>query len=355
MKKKALITGISGQDGSYLSEYLLELGYDVYGVVRRLSTAEHQTYRNEHIRSEIKFYYADLLDELSLFNIVNKVQPDEIYNLAAMSHVKISSDIPAFTIKANSLGALAILEVARQILPNVKFYQASSSEMFGNSCDADGFQRLTTPMKPVSPYGCSKLLAFNLTCHYRSAYKLHASNGILFNHESPRRGETFVTKKITSTLCKIALGYDKCLYLGNLNSLRDWGHAKEYAEMQWKMMQKKKPSDYVIATGKQHSVKDFVNKVCKYLQIKIKWIGKNKNEKAIVIKVNKIKCPAINVGSVIVKIDKNYLRPTDVENLIGDSRKARKELKWTPKLSLDDLVKEMVDDDYKKNKKLYNI
>jgi GDPmannose 4,6-dehydratase len=296
-----------------------------------------------------------VLDYSSINALINKIKPNEIYNLAAQSHVAVSFQLPVYTAQVNAIGTLNILEAIRHspLAKKIKFYQASSSEMYGLIQEKK--QNEKTNFYPLSPYGTSKVFAYWITRNYREAYNLFACNGILFNHESPRRGETFVTKKITSTLCKIALGYDKCLYLGNLNSLRDWGHAKEYAEMQWKMMQKKKPSDYVIATGKQHSVKDFVNKVCKYLQIKIKWIGKNKNEKAIVIKVNKIKCPAINVGSVIVKIDKNYLRPMDVENLIGDSRKARKELKWTPKLSLDDLVKEMVDDDYKKNKKLYNI
>ena len=257
MKKKALITGISGQDGSYLAEYLLELDYDVYGIVRRLSTAEHQTYRNEHILNKINFFYADLLDELSLLNTINKIKPDEIYNLAAMSHVRISSEIPSFTIKANSLGALAILESIRQVLPNTKFYQASSSEMFGNCCDNDGFQRLTTPMKPVSPYGCSKLLAFNLTCHYRSAYKLHACNGILFNHESPRRGSNFVSNKIIKTAVQIKKGMRIKLELGNLDSKRDWGHAYDYVRAIHKIINYEKPRDFIVSTGEAHSVRDF--------------------------------------------------------------------------------------------------
>jgi len=315
MKKKALITGISGQDGSYLSEYLLELGYDVYGVVRRLSTAEHQTYRNEHIRSEIKFYYADLLDELSLFNIVNKVQPDEIYNLAAMSHVKISSDIPAFTIKANSLGALAILEVARQILPNVKFYQASSSEMFGNSCDADGFQRLTTPMKPVSPYGCSKLLAFNLTCHYRSAYKLHASNGILFNHESPRRGSNFVSNKIIKTAVQIKKGAKIKLELGNLDSKRDWGHAYDYVRAIHKIVNYGKARDFIVSTGEAYSVRDF----CKITFDKLH----------------------LNYEDHVF-VNEKYKRPEELNYLRGDSLETRNLLNWKPTYSFEKMIDEML-------------
>jgi len=315
MKKKALITGISGQDGSYLSEYLLELGYDVHGVVRRLSTAEHQTYRNEHIRSEIKFYYADLLDELSLFNIINKVQPDEIYNLAAMSHVKISSDIPAFTIKANSLGALAILEVSRQILPNVKFYQASSSEMFGNSCDADGFQRLTTPMKPVSPYGCSKLLAFNLTCHYRSAYKLHACNGILFNHESPRRGSNFVSNKIIKTAVQIKKGAKIKLELGNLDSKRDWGHAYDYVRAIHKIVNYGQARDFIVSTGEAYSVRDF----CKITFDKLH----------------------LNYEDHVF-VNEKYKRPEELNYLRGDSLETRNLLNWKPTYSFEKMIDEML-------------
>ena len=310
-----MITGISGQDGSYLSEYLLELGYDVHGVVRRLSTAEHQTYRNEHIRSEIKFYYADLLDELSLLNIINKVQPDEIYNLAAMSHVKISSDIPAFTIKANSLGALAILEVSRQILPNVKFYQASSSEMFGKSCDADGFQRLTTPMKPVSPYGCSKLLAFNLTCHYRSAYKLHACNGILFNHESPRRGSNFVSNKIIKTAVQIKKGAKIKLELGNLDSKRDWGHAYDYVRAIHKIVNYGQARDFIVSTGEAYSVRDF----CKITFDKLH----------------------LNYEDHVF-VNEKYKRPEELNYLRGDSLETRNLLNWKPTYSFEKMIDEML-------------
>lgn len=315
IKKKALITGISGQDGSYLSEYLLELGYEVYGIVRRLSTAEHQTYRNDHIRDKIKFFYADLLDELSLLNIINTVKPDEIYNLAAMSHVKISSDIPSFTIKVNSLGALSILEVIRQIAPNVKFYQASSSEMFGNSCDADGFQRLTTPMKPVSPYGCSKLLAYNLTCHYRTAYKLHAYNGILFNHESPRRGSNFVSNKIIKTAVQIKKGEKIKLELGNLDSKRDWGHAYDYVRAIHKIVNFEKPRDFIVATGEAYSVRDF----CKITFGKLN----------------------LNYEDHVIINDK-YKRPEELNYLRGDSSETKKLLNWKPTYSFEKMIDEML-------------
>jgi GDPmannose 4,6-dehydratase len=356
VRKVALITGITGQDGSYLSEILLKKNYIVHGIKRRSSS--FNTERIDHIYIDRRYstnfflHYGDVLDYSSINALINKIKPNEIYNLAAQSHVAVSFQLPVYTAQVNAIGTLNILEVIRHstLSKKIKFYQASSSEMYGLIQKKK--QNEKTNFYPLSPYATSKVFAYWITRNYREAYNLFACNGILFNHESPRRGETFVTKKITSTLCKIALGYEKCLYLGNLNSLRDWGHAKEYAEMQWRMMQKKIPSDYVIATGKQYSVKQFVNKVCNYLQIKIKWIGKNKNEKAIVIDVNKIKCPSIKVGSIIVKVDKNYLRPMDVDNLIGDSRKAKKELKWNPKLSLDDLVKEMVDDDYKKTQKI---
>jgi GDPmannose 4,6-dehydratase len=315
MKKKALITGISGQDGSYLAEYLLELDYDVYGIVRRLSTAEHQTYRNEHILNKINFFYADLLDELSLLNTINKIKPDEIYNLAAMSHVRISSEIPSFTIKANSLGALAILESIRQVLPNTKFYQASSSEMFGNCCDNDGFQRLTTPMKPVSPYGCSKLLAFNLTCHYRSAYKLHACNGILFNHESPRRGSNFVSNKIIKTAVQIKKGMRIKLELGNLDSKRDWGHAYDYVRAIHKIINYEKPRDFIVSTGEAHSVRDF----CKITFDKLN----------------------LNYEDHII-INEKYKRPEELNYLRGDSLETRKLLNWKPTYSFEKIIDEML-------------
>jgi GDPmannose 4,6-dehydratase len=315
MKKKALITGISGQDGSYLAEYLLEMNYEVYGIVRRLSTAEHQTYRNENILGKINIFYGDLLDELSLLNIIKIIKPDEIYNLAAMSHVKISSDIPSFTIKTNSLGALNILEISRQILPNVKYYQASSSEMFGNSCDADGFQRLTTPMKPVSPYGCAKLLAFNLTCHYRSAYKLHASNGILFNHESPRRGSNFVSNKIIKTAVQIKKGKKIKLELGNLDSKRDWGHAYDYVRAIYKILNYNTAKDFIVSTGQAYSVRDF----CKITFDKLN----------------------LNYEDHVV-INEKFKRPEELNYLRGDSSETRKLLNWQPTYSFEKMIDEMI-------------
>jgi len=315
MKKKALITGISGQDGSYLAEHLLEMDYDVFGIVRRLSTAEHQTYRNENILDNINIYYADLLDELSLLNIIRTIQPDEIYNLAAMSHVRISSDMPSFTIKTNSLGVLNILEISRQVLPNVKYYQASSSEMFGNSCDDDGFQRLTTPMKPVSPYGCAKLLGYNLTCHYRSAYKLHACNGILFNHESPRRGSNFVSNKIIKTAVQIKKGKKTKLELGNLDSKRDWGHAYDYVRAIHKILNYKEPRDFIVSTGYAYSVRDF----CKITFDKLN----------------------LNYEDHVV-INERFKRPQELGYLRGDSKETRELLNWKPTYSFEQMIDEML-------------
>ena len=256
MTKKALITGVGGQDGSYLSEYLLNLGYEVHGVIRRHSVAENQDSRISHVTRNITTHYGDMLDVPSLTRIVTAVQPDEIYNLAAMSHVRISYDVPSFTIQTNGLGVLNLLEVYRNFAPNAKFYQASSSEMFGNSVDEDGIQRLTTPMNPVSPYGCAKLLAFNLVRHYRHAYKLHACNGILFNHESPRRGSNFVTNKVVKTAVEIKKGLKEKLELGNLDSYRDWGHSKDYVRAMHKIVNHDTPEEFIVATGETHSVGD---------------------------------------------------------------------------------------------------
>jgi GDPmannose 4,6-dehydratase len=315
MKKKALITGISGQDGSYLAEYLLELNYDVYGIIRRISTAEHQTYRNEKILDRITCYYGDLQDEMSLFRIIKEVKPDEIYNLAAMSHVRVSNEMPAFTIKTNSLGTLALLEICRNILPNIKFYQASSSEMFGNSCDEDGFQRLTTPMRPVSPYGCSKLLAYNLVCHYRNAYKLHACNGILFNHESPRRGSNFVSNKIIKTAVQIKKGLKVKLELGNLDSKRDWGHSYDYVRAMHKIINYEKARDFVVATGKTYSVRDF----CKITFDKLN----------------------LDYQDYVIINDK-YKRPEELNYLRGDSSEVKKILNWEPTYTFDQMIDEMI-------------
>ncbi len=354
MKKKiALITGVTGQGGSYLSELLLNKGYIVHGIKRRSSSFNTERidhiYIDPHKKTNFYLHYGDLLDSNNILNIIKKTKPDEIYNLAAQSHVATSFEMPEYTVQVNSIGALKILEAIRilGLSKKTKFYQASSSEMFGKI--QNKIQNEKTPFYPLSPYASSKLFAYWITKNYREAYGIYACNGILFNHESPRRGETFVTRKITMGLSKIALGLDKCLYLGNIYSLRDWGYAKDYAEIQWKMMQQKKPEDYVIATGKQYSVKFFVEKCCTYLGLNIKWKGKGLKEFAIVTKVkDKRKCPKIVVGQKIIKVDKKYFRPLDVENLIGDMKKATKKLNWKSKTNIFQLIKNMIDEDYKK-------
>jgi GDPmannose 4,6-dehydratase len=315
-KKKALITGISGQDGSYLAEFLLELGYEVFGLVRRLSTPENQSTRYENIIDKIELFYGDLNDEISLYNLVDKVRPDEIYNLAAMIHVKISFDQPAFTIKNNSLAVLTLLEAMRKYCPNSKFYQASSSEMFGNSVDDDGFQRMNTPMHPVSPYGCAKLLAYNLTRHYRNAYKLHICNGILFNHESPRRGSNFVTNKIIKTAVEIKKGKKNKLVLGNLDAKRDWGHSYDYVRAMHKILNYEIPMDFIVSTGTTRSVRD----LCE-------------------ITFNKL---GLNYLDYVVT-DKKYMRPEELKFLCGDSSEIRKVLNWTPKYTFDKMIDEMIE------------
>ena len=315
-KKKALITGISGQDGSYLAEFLLELGYEVFGLVRRLSTPENQSTRYENIIDKIELFYGDLNDEISLYNLVDKVRPDEIYNLAAMSHVKISFDQPAFTIKNNSLAVLTLLEAMRKYCPNSKFYQASSSEMFGNSVDDDGFQRMNTPMHPVSPYGCAKLLAYNLTRHYRNAYKLHICNGILFNHESPRRGSNFVTNKIIKTAVEIKKGKKYKLVLGNLDAKRDWGHSYDYVRAMHKILNYEIPMDFIVSTGTTRSVRD----LCE-------------------ITFNKL---GLNYLDYVVT-DKKYMRPEELKFLCGDSSEIRKVLNWSPKYTFDKMIDEMIE------------
>lgn len=315
MKKKAFITGISGQDGSYLSEYLLNKDYEVYGIVRRHSVAENQSYRFEHIENKLNIFYGDLLDQFSLNNLLSEIKPDEIYNLAAQSHVRISSDIPNLTTEINSLGVLNILEAFKKNCPEARFYQASSSEMFGLTVDEDGFQRETTQMNPVSPYGCSKVFAYNITRHYRRAYKLFISNGILFNHESPRRGSNFVSSKIVKGLCSIKLKLQKDLYLGNLDSYRDWGHSKDYIKAMHLILSHDEPDDFVISTMETHSVREMCEFVCNYL----------------------------NLNFDCIKQDKKFLRPEELPYLKGDSTKARKTLKWNPEYKFEDLLKEMCD------------
>lgn len=316
MTKRALITGITGQDGSYLSEYLLELGYEVHGIVRRHSTAENQSSRLHHINDQITRHYGDLTDEHSLMTVVRQVKPDEIYNLAAMSHVRISFDMPSFTIKTNSLGVLSMLECFKQECPEGKFYQASSSEMFGNSIDSDLHQRLTTAMTPVSPYGVSKVMGFNLTRHYRDAYKLYAVNGILFNHESPRRGINFVTNKVVKSAVDIKKGRLDKLELGNLDSYRDWGHSKDYVRAMHMMVNHTEARDWIVATGQTHSVRD----LCKYVFSSL----------------------GMNYEDYVVQNEK-FMRPEELKYLCGDSSDIKTVLDWKPAYTFETMLDEMIE------------
>ena len=341
MKKKvALIFGVTGQDGSYLSEFLLNKGYIVNGVKRRSSS--NNTSRVDHIYQDphesnyrFRLHYGDITDSSSVSDLIKKVKPDEIYNLAAQSHVAVSFEVPEYTANADALGALRILEAIKfhNFEKKIKFYQAGTSEMYGKVQNSP--QNEKTNFYPQSPYGVAKLYAHWITKNYREAYNIFACNGILFNHESPRRGETFVTKKIISALCRIKVGKQKKLYLGNLNAKRDWGHAKDYCEAMWKMLQQKKPDDYVISTGKQYSIKQFVNLTAKKLNMKIIWKGKGIKEKGYNEK-----------GATIIECDKKYLRPLDVNTLLGNSKKARKKLNWKPKIKLESLIQEMIKSEY---------
>ena len=336
MKKKALIYGITGQDGSYLAELLIKKGYIVHGVKRRSSSLN--TSRIDHIyidpiesRANFFLHYGDITDSISVSSIISKIKPDEIYNLAAQSHVAVSFEVPEYTANADAIGALRILEAIKfhRLENKTKFYQAGTSEMFGKVLQIP--QNELTPFYPRSPYGVAKVYAHWITVNYREAYKIFACNGILFNHESPVRGETFVTRKIVIGLVKIKLGLQKKLFLGNLDAKRDWGHAKDYVEAMWKMLQKKIPEDYVIATGKQYTVKQFATLVLKELNIKHKWLGKGIKQR----------CMTSN-NKEIIKVDKKYFRPLEVDTLLGDSKKARKKLNWKPKYNINKLVKEMV-------------
>ena len=338
MKKKALITGITGQDGSYLAEFLLNKNYEVHGIKRRTSLINtnriDHLYENPHkINRNFILHHGDLTDSTSLIRIIQEVQPDEIYNLAAQSHVAVSFEEPEYTANSDAIGTLRILEAIRilRLEKKTKFYQASTSELYGKSDVSP--QNETTPFYPRSPYGVAKLYSYWITVNYREAYGIFACNGILFNHESPVRGETFVTRKITIGLAKIKLGMQETLYLGNLDSLRDWGHAKDYVEAQWLMLQHKKPDDFVISTGKQYSVRDFINKVANQIDMELKWSGNGIQEKATW------------QDKEIIKIDKRYFRPTEVDTLLGDSYKAQKELGWKPKITFDQLAEEMINKD----------
>ena len=342
MKKIALIFGITGQDGAYLAEFLIKKNYKVHGVVRRSSS--FNTSRIDHIYEEpykknrkLILHYGDVTDSISVSSLIKKIKPDEIYNLAAQSHVSVSFEVPEYTANADAIGALRILEAIRfhKLEKRTKFYQAGTSEMFGRVQETP--QNEKTPFYPRSPYGVAKVYAHWITVNYREAYKIFACNGILFNHESPLRGGTFVTKKIVSALCRIKYGFQKTLYLGNLEAKRDWGHAEEYVEAMWKMMQRKTPSDYVISTGKQYSVKQFIDYVLNELNFSFSWKGKKLNTKCFDEK-----------GNCIISSDKNYYRPLEVDTLLGDSRKAYKELNWRPKKNIKNIVKEMVRDELKK-------
>jgi GDPmannose 4,6-dehydratase len=339
--KKALITGVTGQDGAYLAEFLLSKGYEVHGIKRRSSL--FNTNRIDHIYEDpheigrhFVLHYGDLTDASSLIRIVQEVRPDEIYNLAAQSHVKVSFEQPEYTADADALGTLRLLEAIRitGLEKTTRFYQASTSELYGLVRESP--QKETTPFYPRSPYAVAKLYAYWITVNYREAYGIFACNGILFNHESPKRGETFVSRKITRALSRIKAGLQETLYLGNLDALRDWGHARDYVEMQWLMLQQEEPKDYVIASGEQHSVRDFVNLTASFLDMRIDWEGEGANERGLDAS-----------GSVIVAVDSRYYRPTEVNSLLGDASKAKQELGWHPRITFRDLVKEMTEEDLK--------
>jgi len=341
MGKKALITGITGQDGAYLAEFLLKKGYEVHGIKRR--TSLFNTDRIDHLYQDphektvnLILHHGDMTDSSSLLHIIQKVQPDEIYNLAAQSHVMVSFEEPEYTANSDALGALRLLEAIRILgLENkTRFYQASTSELYGLVQETP--QTETTPFYPRSPYAVAKLYAYWITVNYREAYGIYACNGILFNHESPIRGETFVTRKITRALARIKLGLQECLYLGNLDARRDWGHARDYVEMQWLMLQQEQPEDFVIATGKQYSVREFVDHAAREIGINVSWQGSGVDEKGIDEK-----------GNCIVQVDPRYFRPTEVETLLGDPTRAKEKLGWTPKTSFEELVSEMIREDLK--------
>lgn len=352
MKKKALITGITGQDGSYLAEFLLEKGYEVHGIKRRASSFNTQRldhiYEDSHIENQnFVLHYGDLTDSSNLTRIIEEVQPDEVYNLGAQSHVAVSFEVPEYTADVDAMGTLRLLEAIRflGLEKKTKFYQASTSELYGLVQETP--QKETTPFYPRSPYAAAKLYAYWIVVNYREAYGMYACNGILFNHESPRRGETFVTRKITRALANIAQGLEGCLYLGNIDALRDWGHAKDFVRMQWMMLQQHQADDFVIATGMQYSVRQFIEWSAQELGITIEFEGQGVEEKGIVVAIEGDNAPALKVGDIVVQIDQRYFRPSEVETLLGDPTKAKQQLGWVPEITVQEMCAEMVKEDLK--------
>ena len=348
--RKALITGVTGQDGSYLAELLLEKGYEVHGIKRRASS--FNTQRVDHVyedpqvdNASFKLHYGDLTDSSNLTRIIRDIEPDEVYNLGAQSHVAVSFEAPEYTADVDAMGTLRLLEAIRflGLEKKTRFYQASTSELYGLVQETP--QKETTPFYPRSPYAVAKLYAYWITVNYREAYGIYACNGILFNHESPRRGETFVTRKITRGMANIALGLEKCLYMGNIDSLRDWGHAKDYVRMQWMMLQQERPDDFVIATGQQYTVREFITWTAAELGLSIEFTGTDTEEIATVTAVHSDRAPSVKVGDVIMRIDPRYFRPAEVDTLLGDPKKAKEKLGWTPEITAQEMCSEMVEAD----------
>ena len=350
--KKALITGITGQDGSYLAEFLLQKGYEVHGIKRRASSFNTQRvdhiYQDPHVDNRnFVLHYGDLTDSSNLTRIIQEVQPDEVYNLGAQSHVAVSFEAPEYTADVDAMGTLRILEAIRLLglVKKTRFYQASTSELYGLVQETP--QKETTPFYPRSPYAVAKLYAYWITVNYREAYGMYACNGILFNHESPRRGETFVTRKITRGMANIAQGLEQCLYMGNMDALRDWGHAKDYVRMQWMMLQQDQAEDFVIATGVQYSVREFIRWSAAELGLTLRFEGTGIDEQAVVERIDGDNAPALKVGDVIVKVDPRYFRPAEVETLLGDPSKAKNKLGWVPEITVQEMCVEMVSEDLK--------
>lgn len=351
-RKVALVTGITGQDGSYLTEFLIEKGYIVHGIKRRSSLFNtnriDHIYEDPHVdNAHLKLHYGDLSDTSNLVRIIQKIEPDEVYNLGAQSHVAVSFESPEYTADVDAVGTLRLLEAIRflDLTQKTRFYQASTSELYGLVQEIP--QKETTPFYPRSPYAVAKLYAYWITVNYREAYDMYACNGILFNHESPRRGETFVTRKITRGLSNIALGLEDCLYMGNIDSLRDWGHAKDYIRMQWLMLQQENPEDFVIATGVQHSVREFITWAASDLGVRLEFKGSGIDEVGIVTAIEGDLAPALKVDDVIVRIDPRYFRPSEVDTLLGDPTKAREKLGWVPEITAREMCREMVEADHK--------